>query len=80
MKVLCAWCIRDGKPAFLREKLPLHDSRETHGLCGDHFRSLSTRVGKVVESRFWLLSRVSELCWGLTRCGQRWMCRWFPVS
>jgi hypothetical protein len=79
VKVLCAWCVRDGKPAFMREKLPLNDPSETHGLCGDHFTSLSASVGKVVDSRAWLLSRMNRLCWGLIRWRQRLMGRWFPV-
>lgn len=78
MKVLCAWCVRDGKPAFLREKLPLNDPSETHGLCGDHFASLKASVGKVVDSRLWVLSRMNYLCW-VTRWGQRLMGRWFPA-
>ncbi|MDR4478522.1 MAG: hypothetical protein R3B37_02065 [Nitrospira sp.] len=71
MKVLCAWCVRDGRPAYLREKLPLDDPSETHGLCGDHFTSLSASVGQVVTSRVWLISRVNDFSWGLTRWAQR---------
>ena len=75
VKVLCAWCVRDGKPAFLREKSPLSDVGETHGLCGDHFTSLRAGVGQVVDSRWWLVSHVNDLCGGLTRWGQRLMGR-----
>ena len=79
MKVLCAWCVRDGKPAFLREKSPFEDSRETHGLCGDHFMSLSASVAHVVTSRVWLLSRVNDFSWGVTRWAQRMMGRLFSL-
>jgi hypothetical protein len=40
VKVICAWCIRDGRRGFLREKAPLEDPRETHGLCDEHFREI----------------------------------------
>ena len=42
MKVICAWCIRDGRRGFLREKAPLEDPRETHGLCDEHFRGINS--------------------------------------
>jgi len=75
VRVLCAWCVRDGKPAFLREKLPLEDLSETHGLCADHFTSLSASVKQVVTRKVWLLSRANDLSWGLTRWVQRQMGR-----
>jgi len=79
VKVLCAWCVRDGKPAFLREKFPLEDPSETHGLCGDHFTSLSASVGKIVTPRVWMLLRMHDLSWGLTRWAQRMMGRFFSL-
>ena len=42
MKVVCAWCIRDRKTGFLREKAPFDDLRETHGLCEEHFRQIKS--------------------------------------
>lgn len=36
MKVICAWCERDGQPAVLGERSPLVDERPTHGICGLH--------------------------------------------
>ncbi len=36
MKVMCAWCRNEGKPAFLREIVPLDDPTETHGICSAH--------------------------------------------
>ena len=76
-KVLCAWCVRDGRPAFLREKWPFDDPSETHGLCGDHFTSLSASVNQVVTPKVWFLSQVHDLCWGLIRYGQRMRGRLF---
>ena len=79
MRVLCAWCVRDGKPAFLREKLPLEDLSETHGLCADHFTSLSASVKQVVTPKVWLLSRANDLSWGLKRWLQRQMGRFLSL-
>ena len=36
MQVLCAWCHRDGKPAYLGEREPLENSTPTHGICASH--------------------------------------------
>jgi hypothetical protein len=78
VKVLCAWCVRDGKPAFLREKVPLDDPGETHGLCNDHFTSLSAKVGWAGDSPLRRPSRLSQRSWNLIRWGQRMVGRFFP--
>ena len=75
VKVLCAWCVRDGRPALLREKGPLTDARETHGLCGEHFAALLAGKGKLRSSRSGLLAPVNDLCCDLTRRGQRFVNR-----
>jgi hypothetical protein len=36
MKVVCSWCRKEGKAEFVREKAPLDDARETHGICALH--------------------------------------------
>lgn len=36
MKAICAWCKREGQPAFLGEREPLDDLTETHGICPRH--------------------------------------------
>jgi hypothetical protein len=36
MKVICAWCQREGRSGFLREREPLDDPSETHGICLRH--------------------------------------------
>ena len=36
MKILCAWCHRDGKPAYLGEREPLENPGPTHGVCASH--------------------------------------------
>lgn len=40
MRVICSWCENEGRPAFVREKAPLSDNRETHGICADHLQQL----------------------------------------
>lgn len=57
MKVICAWCIRDGRRGFLRDKAPLEDPRETHGLCDEHFRGMNSH-GTNAAPRACLLSRL----------------------
>jgi hypothetical protein len=44
VKVFCAWCAKEGRPAFLHQKAPFDDRRETHGVCPDHFHSLSAAI------------------------------------
>ncbi len=45
MKVLCAWCQREGKPALLGEREPFDDPKETHGICGEHAHRLMAELG-----------------------------------
>ena len=40
MKVVCAWCERDGVPAFMGEREPLDDPNITHGICPQHLTRL----------------------------------------
>lgn len=40
MTVICSWCKEEGRPAFVGEKAPLGDARETHGICGVHLQQL----------------------------------------
>ncbi len=40
MTVICSWCKEEGRPAFVREKTPLGDARETHGICAAHLQQL----------------------------------------
>lgn len=40
MKVVCAWCRREGRPAILGEREPFDDPGETHGICGRHRRQV----------------------------------------
>jgi hypothetical protein len=36
MRVLCAWCCRDGQPGYLGEREPLDNPEPTHGVCARH--------------------------------------------
>lgn len=36
MRVVCAWCERDSRPALLREQAPFEDAATTHGICDRH--------------------------------------------
>ena len=71
MKVLCAWCVREGKSGFLREKAPLDDPSETHGLCPDHFLLLSAGADRAVHWTVRLSPRLHDLYWGMNWWVQR---------
>jgi hypothetical protein len=36
MRVVCAWCLKEGRPALVNEKEPFEDADETHGVCALH--------------------------------------------
>jgi len=36
MRVICAWCQKDGRTGLLRVREPLDDDSETHGICERH--------------------------------------------
>ena len=36
MRVICAWCQKDGRSGLLRVREPLADDSETHGICERH--------------------------------------------
>jgi hypothetical protein len=36
MKILCAWCLKEGKPGLMAECEPLDDPSETHAICPEH--------------------------------------------
>ena len=40
LKAFCAWCQREGGPAFLGEREPLDDDSETHGVCRRHLQHI----------------------------------------
>ena len=44
MKVTCAWCQHEGRPAILGERAPLDNPAETHGICRRHTLDLLNRM------------------------------------
>jgi len=45
MKVICAWCKKEGKPsALVGEKEPFEDQTESHGLCAEHRRAVEEEL------------------------------------
>jgi hypothetical protein len=40
LRAFCAWCQREGGPAFLGEREPFDDDSETHGVCRRHLRGI----------------------------------------
>jgi len=44
MKVICAWCQREGRSGFLREREPLDDPSETHGICLRHQQQVAATL------------------------------------
>jgi hypothetical protein len=41
VKIVCAWCADEGRPAIIGEKEPLDDPGETTGVCKWHKARLS---------------------------------------
>lgn len=50
MKVICSWCESEGRPALVREKAPLTDGRETHGICFSHLQQVGIGRDPLVPS------------------------------
>ena len=40
MRVICAWCQREGRSSILRIGEPLDDTSETHGICDRHQQAM----------------------------------------
>ena len=40
MKIVCAWCYREGQPGYLGEREPLENPEPTHGICAHHTAQL----------------------------------------
>lgn len=40
MKLVCAWCEKEGKLGDLGEIEPLDDQRITHTICETHFKEM----------------------------------------
>ncbi len=44
MKVVCAYCERDGRPSVIAEKPPYDNPALTHGICPHHLRLLREEI------------------------------------
>lgn len=55
MRVLCAWCLKNGKSpdeALIGDREPLSDESVSHGICPDHRKDAedhADRIQKDVE-------------------------------
>jgi len=44
MKILCAWCLKEGKPGHMGECEPLDDPSETHAICPEHRKQVEAEL------------------------------------
>ena len=49
MRVICSWCVQEGKIGCMGEKPPFDDLRETHGICATHYQEFQVQWEKSVE-------------------------------
>ena len=49
MRLVCAWCADEGRPAFLSEKEPYDNPSETHGICPHHYAAVQRELAGRVE-------------------------------
>ncbi len=52
MRVLCAWCLKEGKPeaeALIGEKEPREDQQDSHGICPHHRQEVEARMTALRE-------------------------------
>ena len=48
MRVICAWCLREGAQGLVEERAPLGDERETYGICPSH--RLELLIGRYLRA------------------------------
>jgi len=49
--VLCAWCVKADRPAFLREQPPYRDPSISHGICRAHEQEWRAQLAAHVAAR-----------------------------
>ena len=47
MKVVCAWCQKEGRNGVLGEREPFDDTTETHGVCAMHSEKLIEQLPSI---------------------------------
>jgi hypothetical protein len=50
MILLCAWCLAEDRPAFLREVGPYRDTRLSHGICAFHAAAWLDKVRATIAA------------------------------
>ena len=51
MKLKCAWCEREGRPANVGDVEPIDNRAETHGLCAEHHQRWLESLGLTEQPR-----------------------------
>jgi hypothetical protein len=51
MKLKCAWCEREGRPANVADVEPIDNRADTHGLCPEHHQRWLESLGLSQQSR-----------------------------
>lgn len=52
MRVLCSWCLKEGKPeaeSLIGEKEPVADEHTSHGICPLHRQEVEDRMTRLRE-------------------------------
>jgi hypothetical protein len=50
MKLVCAWCVKDGKAGVLGDIEPLDDPAVTHGICPAHRQEIEAELIQAREA------------------------------
>jgi hypothetical protein len=61
VRVLCAWCQYERRPALLREVEPLDDPSETHGICLSHQAQMMRQLAQLTAAGTWRAAERSSL-------------------
>ena len=84
MKVICSWCQSEGRPGLVREKAPLADLRETHGICSDHLQQMAVGRDPLIpgydEGSLPRLSSSVEAIWPPWPVMNEQACAWMRPS
>jgi len=49
MKIVCAWCLKEGKPGLMGEMEPKHDPTVSHGICPEHRLQVEAELIRTAE-------------------------------
>ena len=51
MKLMCSWCLSEGRMAYLGERGSISDTRVSHAICEGHLVKLRTE-GQTVNTKY----------------------------